>query len=295
MYARYYRRIHMLLNMIALALLSIISLLHGEGFVEGTIVKTTEGYKLIQDIKANDYVLSLDAKKNVVTSRVEAVLRTYKEDWCKISLDGNKIIAHEDQKFYNYSKEKWVAAKDLKVGTFLLDSWGNKQVVSSEITSYNRDVYAYTLYLDKHHNFMVTEYDIVVHNVIPLLVWGAGGLAFAGWDAVAAGTFYTIGGIFAACLINKIARDAGADGGIAQDWIESASKIPPGYTDEWTKRRGRPGFVDQDGNIWTPDMKHRNHGPHWDVSDPSGNKIKEVNDDGTQIWPDGPKNKNKKP
>jgi hypothetical protein len=42
-------------------------------------------------------------------------------------------------------------------------------------------------------------------------------------------------------------------------------------------------------------MKHKDEGAHWDVADTKGKKIKEVNDDGTQIWPNGPKNKNKTP
>ena len=35
------------------------------------------------------------------------------------------------------------------------------------------------------------------------------------------------------------------------------------------------------------------HKDHWDVSDPKGKKVKEVDFDGRKIWPGGPKNKNK--
>lgn len=38
-------------------------------------------------------------------------------------------------------------------------------------------------------------------------------------------------------------------------------------------------------------MKHKDH---WDVTDPkTGKKLKEIDFDGNQICPDGPKNKNK--
>ncbi len=38
------------------------------------------------------------------------------------------------------------------------------------------------------------------------------------------------------------------------------------------------------------------HRDHWDVSDrKTGKKMREVDFSGVQIWPDGPKNKNKKP
>lgn len=66
------------------------------------------------------------------------------------------------------------------------------------------------------------------------------------------------------------------------------AKKPPGNL---TKLRGGQGWRDSDGNVWRKDMKHKDH---WDVSnEKTGEKIKEVDFHGNQIWPDGPKNKNK--
>ena len=67
------------------------------------------------------------------------------------------------------------------------------------------------------------------------------------------------------------------------------SKEPPG---KLTKLRGGQGWRDKEGLIWKRDMKHKNH---YDVTDPkTGKKVKEVDYNGKQIWPNGPKNKNKK-
>ncbi len=67
------------------------------------------------------------------------------------------------------------------------------------------------------------------------------------------------------------------------------SKAPPGNL---TKLKKGQGWKDSQGNIWKKDMKHKDH---WDVTDPkTGKKVKEVDFEGNQIWPDGPKNKNKK-
>ena len=67
------------------------------------------------------------------------------------------------------------------------------------------------------------------------------------------------------------------------------SKSPPG---DLTKLKRGQGWRDADGNIWKRDMKHQDH---WDVTDPkTGKKIKEIDFKGYQIWPDGPKNKNKR-
>jgi hypothetical protein len=60
----------------------------------------------------------------------------------------------------------------------------------------------------------------------------------------------------------------------------------------WSKLKGDQGWRDPDGNIWKKDRKHKDH---WDVSDSKGNKIKEIDFRGVQIWPEGPKNKNKRP
>ena len=64
----------------------------------------------------------------------------------------------------------------------------------------------------------------------------------------------------------------------------------PGKGDDWTKLKGDQGWKDADGNFWKKDMKHKDH---WDVSDRRGNKIREVDYNGNQLWPGGPKNKNK--
>ena len=61
---------------------------------------------------------------------------------------------------------------------------------------------------------------------------------------------------------------------------------------DFTKLKNGQGWKDSDGNIWKKDMLHKDH---YDISDSKGNKIKEVDFNGNEIWPNGPKNKNKKP
>ena len=56
------------------------------------------------------------------------------------------------------------------------------------------------------------------------------------------------------------------------------------------KLKGNQGWRDKDGNIWKKDQLHKDH---WDVSDPKGNKIREVDFHNNELWPNGPKNKNK--
>jgi hypothetical protein len=56
--------------------------------------------------------------------------------------------------------------------------------------------------------------------------------------------------------------------------------------------QGRPRMARRERKHLEKDQKHKDH---WDVSDPKGNKVREVDFRGVQIWPEGPKNKNKRP
>ncbi len=67
------------------------------------------------------------------------------------------------------------------------------------------------------------------------------------------------------------------------------SKVPP--VEGAVKLPGDQGWRDPQGNIWKKDKLHKDH---WDVTDRAGEKIKEVDFSGRQIWPGGPKNMNKK-
>ena len=64
----------------------------------------------------------------------------------------------------------------------------------------------------------------------------------------------------------------------------------PGEGEGWVKLRGDQGWRAADGNIWKKDMLHKDH---WDVMDSDGRKIREVDFDGREIWPGGPKNRGK--
>lgn len=67
----------------------------------------------------------------------------------------------------------------------------------------------------------------------------------------------------------------------------------PGIGEHWVKLKGNQGWKNtNDNTIWKKDKLHHDH---WDVSDRTGKKIKEIDFYGKQIWPYGTKNKNKKP
>jgi len=67
---------------------------------------------------------------------------------------------------------------------------------------------------------------------------------------------------------------------------------PETHPDDFVKLKGGQGYRDRDGNLWNKDKLHKDH---WDVSDRRGNKVREIDFGGRQIWPGGPKNRNKEP
>ena len=73
---------------------------------------------------------------------------------------------------------------------------------------------------------------------------------------------------------------------------KSKVKTPTSNPEDYTKLKGNQGWKDKDGNTWKKDQLHKDH---WDISNKKGKKIKEVDFDGNEIWPNGPKNKNKSP
>ena len=67
-------------------------------------------------------------------------------------------------------------------------------------------------------------------------------------------------------------------------------ELPSNKSKNFTKLKNGEGYKDSKGNIWKKDQLHKDH---WDVTDKKGNKIREVDFNGNEIWPNGPKNKNK--
>ena len=72
--------------------------------------------------------------------------------------------------------------------------------------------------------------------------------------------------------------------------VHNRCGTPDTAPDDFTKLKNGQGWRDKNGNVWKKDMLHKDH---WDISNKKGVKIKEIDFKGNQIWPGGPKNKNK--
>jgi hypothetical protein len=141
---------------------------------------------------------------------------------------------------------------------------------------------------------------------VVLVVWGGIELGLAIYDAydtvktiadpskttgqkVAAGVLFAAGALAPGGGYSKI-DDAVECVQKCKNAAKGLADLPGKGKPGWTKLKGDQGWKDADGNMWNKDKLHKDH---WDVSDKKGNKIREVDYDGNQIWPGGPKNKNK--
>lgn len=162
-------------------------------FVAGTKIKTEDGLKNIEDIKAGDRVLSMNeetgefAYKEVVrtfTNTTENIVRVIIGDetiectpehpfWVVIdSVESGINSTDVEVKFVNYientpleknNKGLWISAKDLRRGMKLLGADGLKKDVTG-VMYIKRNENTYNFEVADWHTYSVGKESVVVHN-----------------------------------------------------------------------------------------------------------------------------------
>jgi hypothetical protein len=262
-------------------------------------------------------VSSYDFDANIIiNSPIKSVGESKSNCYFRISFDDsphNDIICTPNQEFYDVNTQRWTPALQLRIGDELFSVHRTYAITSIEFTK--KPLKVYMLEVDHTHNFFVGGNSILTHNMpIPWALSAGLGISF--------GAGVTAGGTAGGCFVPITLVGGAVIGGIICAGIKifadgnrskyslhfDIDKIEehlttnvlykeklPGQGDGWRKLKGDQGWLDEDDNTWKKDQKHKNHAPHWDVSDRRGKKIKEVDYDGKVIWPNGSKNKNKKP
>lgn len=209
-------------------------------FKEGTLVACLnengeEVRKPIESIAVGTLVLAYDEETG--EKEYKPVVQLFKNEtlkWYHIFVNGEEIICTGGHPFYVPDFNKFVSAKDLKVGARLLLSDGKAVIINSiEIETLESPETTYNFEVEDFHTYYVSESNVLVHNLC---------------------------------------------------------RTPDTAPKDFTKLKNGQGWRDKDGSVWKKDMLHKDH---WDVSNKRGTKIKEIDFIGNQIWPGGPKNKNK--
>lgn len=135
-------------------------------FIAGTLVTTKSGFKPIEEIKIDDYVLSRnketgeDSYKKVTDTLVRST-----QEICTIELEIGKIKSTTGHLFMVKNKW-WKAAVELEVGDILATSDGNDQIVKSiKVEEKGYPVTTYNLTVEDNYTFFVNDEGVLTHNM----------------------------------------------------------------------------------------------------------------------------------
>lgn len=241
------------------------SIAQGVGFTGRTKVKTPSGYTRIDEIKKGDVVICYDFKSERCVER--KVIQTHTQKGSPaylIYIDGQEIGVSGTHKFYETESGQWVPVKDLWFKHLISKNCNTEKAKLNRIIELDAEATFHDICVENHHNFFVTESDFLVHNVIPLFVWGTGTIAFVGWEAVGFGLASTVAGIGATWLVNNVMRNVfGASGGVDYDWnarvLDEVLKDIRTQQEEMTRKDARK-VAKEKGWTEVPDPGFNTHG-----------------------------------
>lgn len=137
-----------------------------EGFSGATVVKTDQGYRKIEDIKAGDLVACYDKTTAKQTyNRVILTDKTHLSKHIQITFANNETIkVGPKHRFYAQSLDKFITAEELKNHPelqALID------IGIQDIQEVDQGLDVVRLGVHSNHNFYITDHDFLVHNFFP--------------------------------------------------------------------------------------------------------------------------------
>ncbi|WP_235595689.1 TIGR04388 family protein [Leptospira weilii] len=133
-------------------------------FTAGTLVHTSNGTKVIEDVKVGDQVLSWDEETG--EQEYHRVVKTFQREvnvvYTIVYSNGTQVETTDEHPFY-IEEKGWVAAKDLRSGELSVLSSGKTLEISS-ITISERVATVYNFEVEDSHSYYVSEAGVLVHN-----------------------------------------------------------------------------------------------------------------------------------
>lgn len=155
----YCMRLSLLLGLFFMA-----ATLIGEGFVGGTLVCTPQGYVPIEELVVGDQVVTCDFDKGYTVESIVGIESHENTDFIRLEIGDVMIDVAPDHTFFAPFTQEWIQAFDLVKGTCMLGA--PLQALYIESAEYiDQNVEVYNLSLAKNHNYLVSELNIMVHNV----------------------------------------------------------------------------------------------------------------------------------
>lgn len=135
----------------------------GEGFVAGALICTPQGYVAIEDLSVNDHIITCDFDSGYKAVPIVAVTRQEVDDFVRVKIGDATIDVASDQTFFAPYTHEWIQASHLAEGICLLGAPLKADYIES-VATIDQKTYVYNLSLAEHHNYLVGQRHVMVHN-----------------------------------------------------------------------------------------------------------------------------------
>lgn len=132
-------------------------------FVPGTLIRTIDGHRPIEQIKAGDLVLATDPDAGLTAPRavVAAMVHTVPV-LLDIDVDGLRVTCTPEHPFWTRG-QGWTKATDLRPGDVVVDRNGSGRAVGA-VTERHGEFTVHNLEVNGLHSYYVSKLDLLVHN-----------------------------------------------------------------------------------------------------------------------------------
>ena len=134
-------------------------------FLAGTQILTETGMKNIEDIKVGDMVYSINIDNNQKElKKVTELYRGESKDIYELTIGEEVIKTTPKHQFYVVDKG-WIRAYELKEGDRIVAKDNSNLIINKiEYKYYEEPLSVYNLTVEGYHNYLITQYELLVHN-----------------------------------------------------------------------------------------------------------------------------------
>lgn len=135
-------------------------------FLAGTLVKTQDGYKKIENLKEGENVWSYNIKTG--QTELQPILQTFTgiaDRYVKITTTQGQIIeATGTHRFYMPLNKKWKEASTLSLGDYFYNPITDENIQLQSIERIDYQTKTYNIEVAHNHNYIVSVANILTHN-----------------------------------------------------------------------------------------------------------------------------------
>lgn len=139
-----------------------------EGLSGSTRVKTSTGFTPLQDLQVGDMVACYDQlNKQIVYSQITHADKIEVQKHVSITINGQELKVAPEHLFHAPALNEWVTAYSL-LDDANLCSYVDPNI--QDVQLINEKLEVIRISVNSHHNFFITDNNILVHNYIPIVI-----------------------------------------------------------------------------------------------------------------------------